>query len=295
MVSKPCAIPDTNYIVYEETPFSFSPIDSQAVCKKYNLTYENGGWDKIADTTYYDWAQTQNKNVLVVPSGLKQIVLITPQMSIDEIHQKLATVEAQERALRDKKQEIAAKKQEEFDKSLPAIEWADEALMQKIVAANRQAPQKEFMPREFSTDASIRIRALERYVGALQKVMNEKGCITKGDILSADNASHLSIHFNFGGQEMRFEASRFWADVVLLRTWKYGNQLFKAEGFTQQQTDFVRGDENLPLTFPAYENLGHPFMKDLRVLDFAAKPKQPEKVMAHQDPSVSLDNQNTRQ
>lgn len=272
--------------VYYETPSAFVAekgllsFDDEAPAENPDLMYKYQLWKNDENgkkKTYllnvlrdYEWLKKTQKPLIVLNNGL--ICVLKPNMNVKHIMKAWTDLRVKSEALRLSERWARKKALEEFDASLPALELKNPDLWNEIIAQNRQA-RHQFSPREFINNPQNRIDRLNRYAGILQSIRQTKGYLMPQDVLYADDKAGLSIDLKrispaLKDMDVRFEALRFWADAILVRTWKYGDDLLKAEGFNSTEIEQIKTDAHLPLVYTYWENMGHPYIRDVRITSF---------------------------
>lgn len=217
-------------------------------------------------------AKESNKPVLVLDSAT--IYEITPDMSLAKAT-LIQTIKHEKRDAFfegwDARQDTA---KEEADAKYQKLSIVDEPLWNKLIEENRRAPQTDFVPSTFSRDGELRIEALKKYARILEGKREQDGKITRSAIEYADDMADLSLDMKKISRndpaipQVRFEGLRFWADAVLAKTWKYGDELLKVEGFTPEEVKGIKTHPTLPMKYTYWESLSHPYMRDIRVTTF---------------------------
>lgn len=259
------------------------PTDIPELVSKYHLTQrDSSGKNRLHLLEHvldYEWMKNNQKPLIVLKDAL--IYEINPQMSLEETRQVYLNLSNERKKRRQLKEQARKEEIREIDSFLPPLALIHKPLFEEICRINRAAPTKGFIPSEFTDDENsghFYLDQLYRYAGLLQNIREKNGCLTKQDILTVDDTVGLSNVIdltylkikapNPHQTEIRFEALRFWADAVLVRTWKYGQELLQAEGFTPQEVQAIQKHPSLPMDYLHWKGLSHPFLRDIRVTEF---------------------------
>ncbi|MBO7333113.1 MAG: hypothetical protein J6U64_05580 [Alphaproteobacteria bacterium] len=238
-------------------------------------------------------AKETDKPVLVLDNSV--IYEIKPEMSLAKA-MFVQTVKQEKRdAFLEGWNEHQDVLKNEADEKYQKISIVNQPLWDKLMEENRLAPKMDFVPSTFSKNSENRIKALQLYARILEGKKEQDGVITPSAIEYADDMAGLSFDLKKISRndpampQMRFEGLRFWADVVLAKTWKYGDELLKAEGFTDEETKAIKSHPKLPTKYTYWEALSHPTMRDIRVTTFwrGEKEEKPKVISHHKDETIS--------
>ena len=217
-------------------------------------------------------AKKTKKPVLILDNHL--IYEITPNMDLKKALQKQKeTNESFADFLKrydHEKESIRNTEKEQHQK----LSITNQPLWDKLMEEKRNAPFVDFVPREFSKNSEARIERLQLYARILEGRREKEGRITPSIIAHADNIADLSVDLRKISRndptlpEVRFEGLRFWADIILAKTWKYGDELLTAEGFSKEEINAIKTHPTLPIRYTYWESLSHPHMTDTRVTEF---------------------------
>ena len=217
-------------------------------------------------------AKRSKKNILVLDNSL--IYEITPETKLKDALQKIAEITETKKAFLKGAEFHQETIKNAIDEKHQKLTITNQPLWDELIEQNKNAPFTDFVPFEFSKDSSSRIKKLNLYGRILEGSREKDGIITASAIEYADDIADLSIDTRKISRgdtslpHLRFEGLRFWADIILARTWKYGDELLKAEGFTSEEIEQIKAHPTLPTKYTYWENLSHPYVRDLRVTTF---------------------------
>lgn len=227
-------------------------------------------------------SQTTQKNILVLDNHL--IYEVTPKMSLNDVLKKRELIEGKQNDFINSQQETQKSIRDKIDEQNQKLTIVDQELWDKLMEENRLAPTMDFVPKNFSTDSENRLKKLNLYARILEGAKEKNGQITPATVDYADDIADLSIDLQKMTRndpttpKVRYEGLRFWADVVLARTWKYGDELLTAEGFNADEIRAIKTYPKLPTRYTYWEMFSHPYMRDLRVTTFWRGETPPEKI-----------------
>ncbi|MBE6449405.1 MAG: hypothetical protein E7013_01735 [Alphaproteobacteria bacterium] len=217
-------------------------------------------------------SKRSKKNILVLDNSL--IYEITPETKLKDALQKITELAETKKAFLNGEAFHQETIKNTADEKYQKLTITNRPLWDELIDQNKNAPFTDFVPFEFSKDSSSRIKKLHLYGRILEGLKEKDGIITTSAIEYADDIADLSIDTrkisrgDLSLPHLRFEGLRFWADIILARTWKYGDELLKAEGFTNEEIQQIKTQPTLPTKYTYWENLSHPYVRDLRVVAF---------------------------